>query len=67
VARDGGRVVGWVALAPVSDRHLPRDQASVRLHEACGFRVVEVRERLGRLHGRWRDVLLMERRSPVVT
>jgi phosphinothricin acetyltransferase len=29
--------------------------------------VVGVRERLGRLHGRWRDVLLMERRSPVVT
>ena len=25
------------------------------------------RERLGRLHGRWRDVLLLERRSPLVT
>jgi L-amino acid N-acyltransferase YncA len=25
--------------------------------------VVGVRERLGRLHGRWRDVLLLERRS----
>jgi hypothetical protein len=59
--------VGWVALAPVSDRYLPENQASVRLQEACGFRVVGVRERLGRLHGRWRDVLLMERRSPVVT
>mgnify|MGYP003291874284 CR=1 FL=1 len=45
----------------------PENQASVRLQEACGFRVVGVRERLGRLQGRWRDVLLMERRSPVIT
>lgn len=40
--------------------------ASVRVHEKCGFRVVGVRERLGTLDGRWRDVLLLERRSPVV-
>jgi L-amino acid N-acyltransferase YncA len=45
----------------------PENQASVRLHQACGFRVVGVRERLGRLHGRWRDVLLLERRSPLIT
>ena len=111
VARLDGRVVGWAALAPVSDRCayagvaedsiyvaldaqgrgvgralliavvasaeragiwtvqtgiFPENQPSVRLHEACGFRVVGVRERLGRLHGRWRDVLLLERRSPVI-
>jgi L-amino acid N-acyltransferase YncA len=45
----------------------PENRASVRLHQACGFRVVGVRERLGRLDGRWRDVLLLERRSPRVT
>ena len=45
----------------------PENQASIRLHEACGFRVVGVRERLGRLHGRWRDVVLLERRSPAIT
>ena len=45
----------------------PENQASVRLHQACGFRIVGVRERLGQLHGRWRDVLLLERRSPLVT
>jgi L-amino acid N-acyltransferase YncA len=45
----------------------PENQASVRLHQACGFRIVGVRERLGRLHGRWRDVLLLERRSSLVT
>jgi L-amino acid N-acyltransferase YncA len=44
----------------------PENQASVRLHQACGFRVVGVRERLGQLHGRWRDVLLLERRSPAI-
>jgi L-amino acid N-acyltransferase YncA len=44
----------------------PQNQASVRLHQACGFRIVGVRERLGRLHGHWRDVLLLERRSPAI-
>jgi L-amino acid N-acyltransferase YncA len=40
--------------------------ASIALHTACGFRVVGVRERLGQLHGFWKDVVLMERRSQVV-
>lgn len=44
----------------------PENEASVRLHEAVGFRVVGRRERLGRLAGVWRDVLLLERRSPRV-
>ncbi len=42
----------------------PENAASVALHRRCGFRVVGTRERLGQLHGRWRDVLLMERRRP---
>ncbi len=42
----------------------PENVASLRLHEHCGFRIVGTRERLGRLHGRWRDVLLLERRTP---
>lgn len=42
----------------------PENEASVRLHERVGFRIVGVRERLGMLHGVWRDVLLLERRSP---
>ena len=41
----------------------PENQASLRLHRAAGFRVVGRRERLGRLGGRWRDVVLIERRS----
>ena len=111
VAVDGGRVVGWVAVSPVSQRCVyggvvensvyvdasvrgrgvgrlllerlvasteaagiwtvqtgifPENEASVRVHERVGFRVVGRRERLGRLHGVWRDVLFLERRSDVV-
>jgi L-amino acid N-acyltransferase YncA len=105
---DGGRVLGWVAASPVSDRCVyagvvehsvyvdpaargegvgralldalvasteaagiwtiqsgifPENSASIALHAAAGFRVVGTRERLGRHHDRWRDVVLMERRS----
>jgi phosphinothricin acetyltransferase len=44
----------------------PENVASIALHEACGFRRVGVRERLGQIKGGWRDVVLMERRSKVV-
>lgn len=44
----------------------PENEASLRLHAACGFREVGKRERLGRLAGAWRDVLLLERRSSLV-
>jgi len=111
VAEEGGRVVGWAALSPVSDRCcyagvaensvyvaaearargigralleqlisateaaglwtietgiFPENEASVALHEQCGFRLVGIRKRLGQLDGVWRDVLLLERRSGVV-
>ena len=111
VAVDEGRVVGWVAVGPVSDRCVydgvvensvyvaaeargrgvgralldaliasteaagiwtiqtgvfPENEASVRLHERAGFRVVGRRERIGRLNGDWRDVLFLERRSAAV-
>jgi len=41
----------------------PENTASLRLHERAGFRAVGVRARLGRHRGRWRDVVLLERRS----
>lgn len=111
VARHEGKVFGWAALGPVSDRcvyagvaeisiyvsvknqrrgigeallkalineseHLGfwtlqsgilrENVASIVLHKKCGFREVGTRERLGRLNGVWRDVVLMERRSNLV-
>jgi L-amino acid N-acyltransferase YncA len=42
----------------------PENQGSVRLHEAVGFEKVGTHKRLGKLDGVWRDVLLLERRSP---
>jgi phosphinothricin acetyltransferase len=44
----------------------PENTASWALHQAAGFRVVGTRERIGQHHGRWRDVVLIERRSPAV-
>jgi L-amino acid N-acyltransferase YncA/2-polyprenyl-3-methyl-5-hydroxy-6-metoxy-1,4-benzoquinol methylase len=41
----------------------PENIASLRLHERAGFRVVGTRERIARHHGRWRDTVLIERRS----
>lgn len=112
VAEEDGEVLGWAALAPVSDRCVyggvaedsvyvtprahgrgvgrrllaelieraeadgiwtlqagifPENEASLELHRRCGFRVVGTRERLGKHHGVWRDVVLMERRSKEVS
>ena len=43
----------------------PENVASLALHQSAGFRVVGTRERIGRHHGRWRDVIFIERRSPL--
>jgi L-amino acid N-acyltransferase YncA len=73
-----GRGVGRALLAAVIDSTeaagfwtiqsgvFPQNAASIALHVSCGFRVVGTRERLGRHRGRWRDVVLLERRSPVI-
>jgi len=111
VLEEAGRVLGWAALWPASDRCVyggvaevsvyvgggaqgkgigtrllqelvsasekegfwtlqagifPENGSSVRIHEKCGFRVIGHRERLGKMNEVWRDVLLMERRSPSV-
>src|SRR5262249_14073285 len=41
----------------------PENVASLRLQESCGFRIVGRRERIGCMNGKWRDTILMERRS----
>jgi L-amino acid N-acyltransferase YncA len=48
----------------------PENTASLVLHRRAGFRVVGIRDRVGRhaAYGdRWRDVVFIERRSPIVT
>jgi len=45
----------------------PENQPSLALLRRFGFRTVGTREQIGRLHGAWRDTLLVERRSDVVT
>ena len=44
----------------------PENKASLRLCEANGFRVVGYREKVGKRDGKWRDTVLVERRSKVV-
>jgi L-amino acid N-acyltransferase YncA len=111
VAERDGRIVGWIALVPVSPREcyagvaevsayvgedvrgegvgaellvalaesseragiwtletgvFPENEVSLRLLQRFGFRVVGTQERIGRLHGIWRDVVLLGRRSEVV-
>ncbi len=44
----------------------PENAPSIAVHRQCGFRIVGTRERIGRTNSRWRDVLLLERRSTVV-
>jgi L-amino acid N-acyltransferase YncA len=41
----------------------PENTASIGLHTRAGFRIVGTRSRLGCMNGRWRDVVLLERRS----
>jgi L-amino acid N-acyltransferase YncA len=111
VAEREGRIVGWIALLPVSPRPcyagvaevsayvaegargegvgtsllgaliesserggiwtletgvFPENGSSLALLQRFGFRIVGTRERIGQLHGIWRDVVFLERRSEVV-
>ena len=54
----------WTLVAQI----FPENEASLSLHESCGFKRLGVRTRLGRMTygphaGRWRDVVMMDRRS----
>jgi L-amino acid N-acyltransferase YncA len=76
--RARGRKIGWSlldALVTASEREgiwtlqagiFPENVASTALHQRAGFRIVGTREKLGCMDGRWRDVVLMDRRSAVV-
>lgn len=57
VASEGAGL--WTLQAGIFPENVP----SLRLHAVCGFRTIGRRERIGQVHGVWRDVLLLERRS----
>ena len=44
----------------------PENEASVRLHQQSGFRLVGYREKIASHYGIWRDVVLLERRSATI-
>lgn len=44
----------------------PENGPSIKLHEKLGFRIVGTREKIGKMDGQWRDVILMERRSMII-
>ena len=52
----------WTLQAGVFDDNL----ASRKLHLKCGFREIGYREKIGKLHGVWKNNILFERRSLVI-
>lgn len=52
----------WTLQASV----FPENIASLALHKICGFREIGTRQRIGIVHGIWRDTVLLERRSEIV-
>lgn len=62
-------------LISASERHniwmlqagiFPENFGSLALHKNNGFRQLGLREKLGQMHGVWRDVILIERRSKLI-
>jgi len=49
----------WTLVSSV----FPENEATLRLHKKFGFRIIGKRERIARLDGKWRDTILLERRS----
>ncbi|WP_395298263.1 GNAT family N-acetyltransferase [Kitasatospora hibisci] len=69
-----GRLLGALVLSTeaagiwtIQSGVFPENAASLAVHAKAGFRVVGTRERIGRIRGTWRDAVLIERRSPVVS
>lgn len=44
----------------------PDNEGSIALHRKMGFRYIGKREKVGQLHGIWKDNLLFERRSTII-
>lgn len=59
---DSGKEGIWTLQAGI----FPENTASLQLHRKNGFREVGYREKIGQHKGVWRDVILMERRNPLI-
>ena len=44
----------------------PENVASIKIHEATGFRIIKKKKKIGKMNGHWRDTILLERRSQTV-
>lgn len=44
----------------------PENEASIKFHQKNGFRTVGVRKKIGQLHGEWKDLVMLEKRSETV-
>jgi phosphinothricin acetyltransferase len=54
---------GIWSLLSVIDRE---NNASIQLHEACGFREIGFREKIAQVNGVWRTTVMFERRSKTI-
>jgi len=52
----------WTLQAGIFPENIP----SLRIHEKTGFRQVGFREKIGQMNGKWRDTVLLERRSKTI-
>jgi len=54
----------WTEVARIYHAGIfPENTGSIKLHQKHGFRIVGTREKIGKIDNRWRDVILLERRS----
>lgn len=44
----------------------PENKASISLHLSAGFRIIGIREKIGMMDGKWRDIVLLEKRSHTI-
>lgn len=44
----------------------PENVASIKIHEKLGFKIIGNREKIGKMNEKWRDIVLLERRSKII-
>jgi len=44
----------------------PENIGTLKLHDKFGFRIIGIREKIAQLDGKWKDTILLERRSKII-